>query len=239
MDFSFAVCCRIFLLTNCNCCRASLLPGSSFNTCSKSSLALSRSSTATRAWKQTAEDKFQGQMNFEKKIVFRTPTFFFVQSCGVASIWLGHHTVSTQFPLNKSLSTRLLYRSWYSDIWNMGWGWMQACVNDHTSRWMKSHFRACSARGTFCVNNNPVKRPGSPGVLVAQWLEHTNGVTEGSIPTWNSKILFSSSFTRCHATTICLLKPLKKSLSTGKFNVCLRWKQGRLWCCLLHSTKYF
>ena len=43
---------------------------------------------------------------------------------------------------------------------------------------MKSHCRACSARGTFCVNKNPVKRPGPPGVLVAQWLEHTNGVTE-------------------------------------------------------------
>ena len=35
------------------------------------------------------------------------------------------------------------------------------------------------------LQKNPVKRPSSPGVLVAQWLEHPTGVTEilGSIPT--------------------------------------------------------
>lgn len=49
---------------------------------------------------------FRDKWILKKKIVFKTPTFFFVQSCGVVSIWLGHHTVSTQFPLNKSLSTR-------------------------------------------------------------------------------------------------------------------------------------
>ena len=71
------------------------------------------------------------------------------------------------------------------------------------------------------MNKNPVKGLDSPRVLVAQCLEHTTGVTEveGSIPSWNSKTLFSSSFTRCHATTICLLNPLKKSLSTGNFNM--------------------
>lgn len=148
MDFSFAVCCRIFLLTNCNCCRASLLPGSSFNTCSKSSLALSRSSTATRAWKQTAEDKFQGQMNFEKKLYFKHQLSF---SCR-AVVWSQSGLVITLFPLSFHWINHCPLDNSIglgSDIWNMGWGWMQACVNDHTSRWMKSHFRACSARGTF------------------------------------------------------------------------------------------
>ena len=45
----------------------------------------------------------------------------------------------------------------------------------------------------------------SSEVLIAQcrWSIRT-GVTEvvGSIPTWNCEDLFSSSFTRCHATTI-------------------------------------
>ena len=95
MDFSFAVCCRIFLLTNCNCCRASLLPGSSFNTCSKSSLALSRSSTATRAWKQKTQEKSQGQMNLKKLCLKHQISF----SCG-AVVWCQSGLVITLFPLS-------------------------------------------------------------------------------------------------------------------------------------------
>ena len=47
-----------------------------------------------------------------------------------------------------------------------------------------------STSGTLCVKKNPVKRPCSPGVPVAQWFEHLASIIEvmGSTPTVNSEI---------------------------------------------------
>ena len=53
-----------------------------------------------------------------------------------------------------------------------------------------------------CVKRNPVKRPRSPGVLDAQWLEHLTGIVEvvGSISTWNSEISLVVPSWCCQAT---------------------------------------
>lgn len=48
----------------------------------------------------------------------------------------------------------------------------------------------CTVSRELCVKKNPVNQPSSSPDLVAQFLEHTTGVTEvvGSIPTWNSEV---------------------------------------------------
>ena len=54
----------------------------------------------------------------------------------------------------------------------------------------EKHIVAGTVLVGHCVKRNPVKQPSSPGLLVAQWLQHPTVIMEvvGLICTWHSEI---------------------------------------------------